>query len=668
MRYPLQGLRLECYVTPGQPSDDLAAYGILDTLPEREFDSIARLAARLCGTPTALISLLDGDRQWFKAKVGFGLAQTSIEQSVCRYIVEAGDTVVIPDLAADERTSANSLITHDPGIRFYAGVPLTTRAGPLGALCVIDTSPRQTGLTADQQADLEALAVQVSALLEARRDERELKAALAARTIADQAAEQSERRWSELYRNMNQGFIYAQALRDDHGTICDWRYLDVNRAWGELSGLNPEEAIGRTALQMIPDLEDEWVAIASVADTHEPLRFTRQVGALGRWYDGTAQWVGGDHFTVLFNEVTDRVAADHRRDALLFLGDTLRDCDTVDGMVSQAVRIVGETLGASQALYGEMDPGREFVDVFAGWVQPGIPDMAGRHAMVDYGEVRHDMLSGRPLLIDDVQTDPRTCDNVGSWAAHQVRSVAITPVSDRERVVAVLVVHFPVPHQWTEDEVAFLRNAGERLEIGVARVRADARQALLNGELSHRMKNTMGVVQAIATQTLGQTADPATMTAFSDRLAALSRAHEVLLTENWTQAQLADVARQVLGTFGAGQRIIMSGPSIDLGSRAVLALSMTLHELATNATKYGALSVPDGKVTLTWTVGSGEDAAVCMRWEERGGPPAVEPTRRGFGSRVIRMGLVGSGGVKLVYGSQGLDAEMTAPLYQLKEA
>ena len=94
-----------------------------------------------------------------------------------------------------------------------------------------------------------------------------------------------------------------------------------------------------------------------------------------------------------------------------------------------------------------------------------------------------------------------------------------------------------------------------------------------------------------------------------------------------------------------------------------------LHELGTNAVKYGALSVPEGKVHLNWTVRrDGDKEVVDLSWAERGGPPAVEPTRKGFGSRVIRMGLTGSGGVDVEYGMHGLTVRASAPLYQVQNA
>jgi two-component sensor histidine kinase len=197
---------------------------------------------------------------------------------------------------------------------------------------------------------------------------------------------------------------------------------------------------------------------------------------------------------------------------------------------------------------------------------------------------------------------------------------------------------------------------------------ARERQELLNAELAHRIKNTMSVVQAIATQTLGKVVEPAAMRAFGDRLGALTASHDLLTRQSWSTAPLDEIVHAALATFGE-ERFVLDGPSIEFGARATLALSLMLHELATNAVKYGALSVPDGRVRLTWHLTQGDrEPSLKLIWREEGGPPAVEPQRRGFGSRIIGMGLSGSGGVKLHYDTTGLTLEADAPLSHVQEA
>lgn len=147
----------------------LADYDILDTAAEQAYDDITRLAASLCGTPVALISLVDETRQWFKSRVGLALKQTRREHSFCAHaILEPGELLVIEDTSKDQRFASNPLVTSAPAIRFYAGAPLLTKSGEaLGAICVIDYQPRS--LDAQGREALLCLARQVMGQLELRK-------------------------------------------------------------------------------------------------------------------------------------------------------------------------------------------------------------------------------------------------------------------------------------------------------------------------------------------------------------------------------------------------------------------------------------------------------------------------------------------------------------------
>ena len=148
----------------------LAAYDILDTPAEAGFDDIVHLASQACDTSVALVSFVSFDRQWFKASVGFGASETTLDRSVCAHVVKEGRLLVFPDLTQDARTRDNPLVTGEPHIRFYAGAPLTAPSGEvLGALCVIDNKTRAAGLTERQSSMLLALARQVMSQMELRR-------------------------------------------------------------------------------------------------------------------------------------------------------------------------------------------------------------------------------------------------------------------------------------------------------------------------------------------------------------------------------------------------------------------------------------------------------------------------------------------------------------------
>lgn len=145
----------------------LRAFGILDSPGDARFDAIAAEAAALCAVPVALVSLIDRDRQWFKARVGTDLSETPIELAICVHALAHGTLLVIPDLAADPRTARNGLVTADPHVRFYAGVPLVSDGQAIGTLCVLDVAARPAGLTAVQAGGLTALAAQATRLITA---------------------------------------------------------------------------------------------------------------------------------------------------------------------------------------------------------------------------------------------------------------------------------------------------------------------------------------------------------------------------------------------------------------------------------------------------------------------------------------------------------------------
>lgn len=523
----------------------LASYDILDTAPESGFDDIVRLTTFACDVPVALVSLVDRDRQWFKARVGFEPCQTDLASSVCAHALVQPDLLIIPDLTRDPRTAANPLVTGEPNIRFYAGAPLRTSDGHvLGSLCAIDGEPRPQGLTEKQADALRSLASQVVSQLELRRAivERERLLALGA-------------------------------------------------------------------------------------------------------------------------------AADARRLGLFEIGERIRDLKSVPEIVRVAAEIVGRMLGASRVGFGYLDAAVEEIDVVADWTVPGMASIVGRHRFDDYGELLNELRNGDPLIVEDVRTDPRTAFKLAHLLDVGIAAMVNLPVREQGKMVALLIVHHDAPRTWSPEMMTFLGNVADRLQAGVARLRAEEQQQVLNEELSHRMKNMMAMIQAIAVQTLKTVPDRAPVEALMKRIHALSAAHDVLLRQSWTAADLSEVAVAVLATFDVRTRLDLSGPAVDLGPRTTLSFSLLLHELATNAVKYGALSVDEGRIAIGWRIETHDGApGLVLDWREIGGPPAREPEGRGFGSRLIGMGLTGTGGVALRYPPTGLAATFRAPLDEVQQS
>jgi PAS domain S-box-containing protein len=368
-----------------------------------------------------------------------------------------------------------------------------------------------------------------------------------------------------------------------------------------------------------------------------------------------------------FLDVTDKVRAQRRQDALMEIVAASRDITTAAAMTATVSAIVGRALGVSRAGYGVVDADTRTIDIEPDWTTDGTASIAGRHRLEDFGRLRDELSVGEPLVIDDVLTDPRTAPDPAPLLALDVGALVNMPVRERGRTVAVFIVQSPGPRVWTKGELAFVRAVADRLEIGVARLRGEAQQAVLNAEIAHRLKNTLAMVQAIATQTLRRHVEPALLNAYVERLQALGTAHDALTGRDWTGAGLEDVVRGALRNVSIGDRCEVAGPKVILGARAALSTSLLLHELATNAIKYGALSGA-GTVAIRWTIEEGEDADLVLEWIERGGPPASPPARQGFGSRLLRLGLVGTGGADLRYEASGLHARFRTTKRQAEEA
>jgi GAF domain-containing protein len=166
--------------TPSNERDRLEAlrrYQILDTAGEQVYDDLTMLASHVCGTPMAMISLVDRDRQWFKSRIGLETSETPRDVAFCAHAILDSQTFIVKDARLDERFADNPLVVKDPRVRFYAGVPLTTADGfNLGTLCVVDRKPHN--LPKNRQRALEALARQVIVLLEFRRVSSDLAEAL----------------------------------------------------------------------------------------------------------------------------------------------------------------------------------------------------------------------------------------------------------------------------------------------------------------------------------------------------------------------------------------------------------------------------------------------------------------------------------------------------------
>jgi two-component sensor histidine kinase len=232
---------------------------------------------------------------------------------------------------------------------------------------------------------------------------------------------------------------------------------------------------------------------------------------------------------------------------------------------------------------------------------------------------------------------------------------------------------FVAPRPGARDEWIEVRNLplspGTALLVKdvTARELSDRTLRMLVNELNHRVKNMLATVQSLARQSLGRQAEGGAARDFEDRLTALAWTYDLLTREHWSGAALREVIERTLAPHAGrdADRLDLDGPDLWLAPNRVLVFALAMHELATNAVKYGALSNDVGRISVRWRLRPTPDpASLVLDWRERGGPAVKAPRRRGFGSRLIERALARElgGEVKLAFEADGLRCRMTAPL------
>ncbi len=359
-------------------------------------------------------------------------------------------------------------------------------------------------------------------------------------------------------------------------------------------------------------------------------------------------------------------------DALLTLVETIEDLSsarTVDQIAAIVRSSARRITGADGVAFVLRDEGKCFYldeDAIG-------PLWKGRRFPLTACISGWSMLNRQTVIVPDIYLDDRIPHD--AYRPTFVKSLVMTPVRPEDPIAAIGAywadLHTPSPDVVARLQV-MARATAAALESG--RLYASLNESLerrtfLLRELDHRVKNTLASVQSIASQTLRTAPSPAAFAeSFEARLMALSRAHELLTRQAWGQADLRDILAAAVEPFGGleGPRFTARGPAMDISPETAVAMHMTLHELVVNAAKYGALSTPNGHVVVDWAIEDAPGArSLVLRWIERGGPRvAGQPTREGFGSRLIRRGLARdlNGSAVLAFEPEGLCFTLRVPL------
>ncbi|WP_219903923.1 response regulator [Stenomitos frigidus] len=508
-----------------QRIEALLSYCVLDTAAEDAFDDLTKLAASICGTPIALVSLLDQHRQWFKASVGLEATETSRDVAFCAHAILQPDVLVVPDTLDDQRFAANPLVTGVPYVRSYAGVPLINPEGyPLGTLCVLDHCPRQ--LTEQELDALSAIARQVIAQLELRRT-----VATLTRTLLVQ--QQTEVEYRDLFENAVEGLyrttLTGRYLRANPMLASIYGYRSPDELMASLTDLQQQlyvDSVQRQAFVQLIEANGKVSGFESqvYCKTGERIWISENARLV---YDALGQPIG---YEGSVTDITDRkqVEADlehqnHRANLLNAITSRIRQSLNLDEILTTTVTEVRQFLQADRVIIYRFEPdwdGTVVVEsVAAGWTSTlglTIEDTCFKAG----GWRQYD--AGKTQAIDDLDQSSLTNCHKKLLTQFQVKANLVVPIIQAQgtigkpRLWGLLIAHQCAhPRHWHTYETTLLTQLADQVGIALAQAQ------LLEQEMQQREQLT---IQNVALQEARLAADKANQ-AKSNFLATMS--HEI---------------------------------------------------------------------------------------------------------------------------------------------
>ena len=481
---------------------------ILDTAPEPGFDRLVRLAARLFNVPTSLVSLVDADRQWFKARCGLGTAQTPRSFSFCAHTILGDDVMVVPDATLDPRFADNPLVTGDLHIRFYAGAPLITPDGhKLGSLCVIDRVPRQA-TAAECESLRELAAIAVDEMLLRRMGE---KLSLANRDLRN--ASEENIRFGSIIAGLGTGVIVVDPSHPDSPVTF------ANQAFLAMTGYEREEIIGRNC-RFLQGPGTDKMEVAKIR-RKLALRQPYQGTLLNYRKDGTPFWnaltinpVYSEagaliNFVGLQVDASAKIHAEAslraralQAAALAELSQRALDGADLDELLNAAVAAASGTLGMELCRVTELlEDGDLLVRAGSGW-QPGVVGEeripAGARTLAS-----RVVASGGPWVIEDLQADADfTGHDIGHM--HGAASAMSVNIQGREKPFGALCVLSRRHRHFSQEDVYFLQGMANVLAAAIDRRRDEEALRRSDARYQRITANVPGMVFQSVTSASGE--------------------------------------------------------------------------------------------------------------------------------------------------------------------
>lgn len=457
--------------------------------------------------------------------------------------------------------------------------------------------------------------------------------------------------------------------------------LLYNDAWAPIPGPRHPAALGAPAREVWSDIwhiiEPQFTHLISTGEgifVEDQMLPMQRLGVVEETYwSYSFTPIRGEDGAIagVFNsgsETTRNVLLQRQLRFLLDLAESFRISSDSPSARRIALEMLGRHLGVDRAGFRELLSGEaDDLAVTEEWTAPGVPPVGRNVKLSDLGAWASTQIrEGRVLRIDDPDSNPDTVEARKILQEMGVSAAVAVPWVDSGRVTAIMFLHSRAPRIWTDFDIATAQEVLERTLTWIEREKAAEREKIMTREIDHRARNILAVVQSVVRLTVASNVSDFRKK-IEDRIAALARTHSLLSSERWEPIELELLLNQELSPYAErdSTAIRTGGPKVPLSSEQAQTMALLLHELTTNAAKYGALSWPEGKLDVTWSLD--QSGALVINWLE--GVPSTKrqaprSKQRGFGmtmlNRVIEKQFGGS--ISRGFRSGWLHCVLTIPL------